>query len=48
MTAYGARVKANPQAYYFSAGVSPLAAAYGTISLTFPLPASEAQLSPYF
>ncbi len=48
MTAYGAKVKANPRAYYFSAGVSPLSAAYATISLTFPLPASEAQLSPYF
>ncbi|MFN3849637.1 MAG: RagB/SusD family nutrient uptake outer membrane protein [Spirosomataceae bacterium] len=48
MSAYGARVKANPSAYYFPAGVTPPPAAYTTISTTFPLPASESLLSPYF
>jgi tetratricopeptide (TPR) repeat protein len=48
MAAYGARVKANPQAYYFPAGLAPAPAAFSTISLTFPLPASESLLSPYF
>lgn len=48
MSAYGARVKANPSAYYFSAGVTPPPAAYQTIVNTFPLPASESLLSPYF
>ncbi len=48
MAAYGARVKANPQAYYFPAGLAPAPAAFGTISLLFPLPASESLLSPNF
>lgn len=48
MSAYGARVKANPENYYFPAGVAPAPAAFGTISLLFPLPASESLLSPYF
>jgi tetratricopeptide (TPR) repeat protein len=48
MTAYGAKVKANPQAYYYPAGLNPPPAAYTNISLTFPLPASESLLSPYF
>lgn len=46
--AYGARVKANPQAYYFPVGVGPVPSAFTTVSLTYPLPAAEAQLSPYF
>ncbi|MFV8341025.1 RagB/SusD family nutrient uptake outer membrane protein [Flavobacterium sp. XS2P39] len=48
MAAYGARVKANPQDYYFPAGLAPAPAAFGTISLLFPLPASESLLSPNF
>jgi tetratricopeptide (TPR) repeat protein len=48
MTAYGARVKANPQAYYFPAGIAPTASAFTSIRLLFPLPASEAALTPYF
>lgn len=48
MSAYGARVKSNPTAYYFPAGVTPPPAAYQTITTTFPLPASESLLSPYF
>jgi len=48
MTAFGARVKANPQAYYFPAGIAPAAAAYTNISTLFPIPASEVALNPYF
>jgi hypothetical protein len=48
ITAYGTRVKANPQAYYFPAGAGPVPSAFTNVSLTFPLPAAEAQLSPYF
>jgi starch-binding outer membrane protein, SusD/RagB family len=48
ITAYGQRVKANPAAYYYPAGFAPVPAAFSDIQLTFPLPASEALLSPYF
>ena len=48
MSAYGAKVKANPENYYFPAGFAPAPSAYATISLLFPLPASESLLSPYF
>ncbi len=48
ITAYGARVKATPQAYYYPVGYLPAANVFTSISLLFPLPASEALLSPYF
>ena len=48
MTAYGERVKANPQAYYFPEGITVAPASYTTINLLFPLPSSEAALNPYF
>lgn len=48
ITAYGQQVKANPSAYYYPAGYGPVPAAFTKIDLTFPLPASESQLSPYF
>jgi len=48
MKAYGIRVKANPQAYYFPAGISPSASSYTNIRLLFPIPASEVALNPYF
>jgi hypothetical protein len=48
MKAYGAKVKANPQAYYFPAGFGPSPASYSNIRLLFPIPASEAALNPYF
>lgn len=48
MTAFGARVKANPQDYYFPAGQAPVPSAFTTIDLTFPLPAAEALLTPNF
>lgn len=48
MTAFGDRVKADPQAYYFPEGFGPPAAAFNTIYETFPLPAGEALLNPNF
>lgn len=48
MKAYGTRVKANPEAYYFPEGYSVAPSAYTNIPLLFALPASEAALSPYF
>lgn len=48
MQAYGSRVKANPQAYYFPAGINPSPASYTNINLLFPIPASEVALNPYF
>ncbi len=48
MLAHGAKIKANPSNYYYPSGVTPVPAAFTNISLTFPLPASESLLSPYF
>ena len=48
MKAYGQRVKANPQAYYFPVGYTVSPSAYSSIPLLFALPASEAALNPYF
>lgn len=48
MKAYGERVKANPMSYYFPEGFSVAPTAFTDIRLLFPLPASEAALSPYF
>ena len=48
MTAYGQRVKANPQDYYFPEGYSVAPQSYTNIRLHFPLPASEAALTTYF
>lgn len=48
MSAFGAGVKANPSAYYYPAGITPSPNAYTNIRILFPLPASEAALSPYF
>jgi tetratricopeptide (TPR) repeat protein len=48
MTAYGNRVKANPQSYYFPTGITVSPQSYTNIRLLFPLPASEAALSPHF
>ena len=48
MKAYGTRVKANPQAYYFPPGNGPAPASYTNIRLLFPIPASEVALNPYF
>ena len=48
ITAYGNRVKANPQDYYYPAGAVPPNNAFTNISLLYGLPADEAELSPYF
>lgn len=48
MTAFGERVKANPQDYYFPQGIAPPPVAFTTISELFPLPASESLLNPNF
>lgn len=48
MKAYGERVKANPQAYYFPEGFSVAPQSYSNIRVLYPLPAAEAALSPYF
>ncbi len=48
MTAFGERVKANPEAYYFPEGITVSSSAYTDIELLFPLPDSESTLSSYF
>ncbi len=48
ITAYGNRIKANPQAYYYPAGAEPRSHAFSNISLKYALPADEAALSPHF
>lgn len=48
ITAYGQDVKNNPQDYYYPPNIGPVPAAFSDIRTTFPLPASEAQLSPHF
>jgi hypothetical protein len=48
MKAYGAKVKANPQVYYFPTGYGPSPNAYTNIRILFPIPSSEAALNPYF
>jgi len=48
ITAYGNRIKANPQAYYYPEGTQPRSNAFSNISLYYGLPADEAALSPHF
>ncbi|MEO5996077.1 MAG: RagB/SusD family nutrient uptake outer membrane protein [Chitinophagaceae bacterium] len=48
ITAYGARVKANPLNYYFPAGAVPPNNAFTNLTLFYDLPADEGALSPYF
>lgn len=48
ISAYGDRIRANPQDYYFPAGVDLRNSAFQDFSTTFPLPAAEALLSPHF
>ena len=48
ITAYGNRVKANPQDYYYPAGNIPPNNAFTNLDLLYGLPADEAALSPYF
>jgi len=46
MRAYGVRVKANPQAYYFPEGIPVPPNAFMNIQTLFPIPASETALRP--
>jgi len=48
ITAYGNRIKANPQDYYYPAGAVPPNNAFTNISLLYGMPADESALSPYF
>ncbi|MGV3502722.1 MAG: RagB/SusD family nutrient uptake outer membrane protein [Adhaeribacter sp.] len=48
ITAYGQRIKANPQAYYYPEGTAPRSHAFSNITLRYGLPADEAALSPHF
>ena len=48
ITAYGNRIKANPQDYYYPEGTSPRSHAFSNISLLYALPADEAALSPHY
>ncbi|HEX8018676.1 RagB/SusD family nutrient uptake outer membrane protein [Mucilaginibacter sp.] len=48
MNAQGAKIKANPKAYYYPTGISPVQASYNvtTSRLLFPIPAREVQINP--
>ena len=46
--AYGARVKANPSAYYFPKGAIPPPNAFTVLDDYYGLPAVESALTPYF
>ncbi|GAA4453055.1 RagB/SusD family nutrient uptake outer membrane protein [Nibrella saemangeumensis] len=48
ITAYGARIKANPQDYYFPKGAVPPPNAFTNLEDYYPLPAVEAALTPHF
>jgi len=48
ISAYGERIRANPQDYYFPFGVQLRQTAFQDFSDIFPKPAAEALLSPYF
>ncbi len=48
ITAYGNRIKANPQAYYFPPASNPPSNAFTVLDDYYPLPAVEADLTPHF
>lgn len=48
MTAFGNRIFASPQDYYYPEGYEPRSHAFSDITLVYPLPADEAALSPHF
>ena len=48
ITAYGARIKSNPQDYYYPAGAAARSHAFTNLDLFYALPADEAALSPHF
>ena len=48
ITAYGNRVKAHPQDYYYPDGAVPPNNAFTNLDLVYGLPADEAALNPNF
>ncbi len=48
ITAYGNRVKSNPEAYYYPKGAVPPNNAFTNLDLVYGLPADEAALNPNF
>ncbi len=48
ITAYGARIKANPAAYYFPKGYAPPSNAFTILDDYYGLPADESALTPHF
>jgi len=48
ITAYGNRIKANPQDYYYPEGAAPRSHVFTNLDLYYGLPADEAALSPHF
>ncbi len=48
ITAYGNRIKVNPFDYYYPVGAQSRGNSFSNISLLYALPASEADLSPYY
>lgn len=47
ISAYGNRVKANPETYYFQGGYTPVATAFTDTRTKFELPDSEKLYNPY-
>ncbi|MEJ7643619.1 MAG: RagB/SusD family nutrient uptake outer membrane protein [Chryseolinea sp.] len=48
ITAYGARIKANPTDYYYPGSAKPRSHVFTNLDLFYALPADEAALTPYF
>lgn len=48
ITAYGKKVVADPPKYYYPKGAVPPSNAFTILDTVYPLPADEADLSPYF
>ncbi|MES2796199.1 MAG: RagB/SusD family nutrient uptake outer membrane protein [Bacteroidota bacterium] len=48
ITAYGARIKANPEAYYYPKGSTLRSNSFSNLSLTYGLPADESSLNDNF
>ncbi|NNE76293.1 MAG: RagB/SusD family nutrient uptake outer membrane protein, partial [Pricia sp.] len=48
MTAFGNRVFANPNDYYYPVGAEPRANAFSNITELYALPSSESELNPNF
>src|SRR5690606_41481370 len=48
ITAFGARAKANPKAYYYQDGWTFRSHAFGNITKFYTLPAAESEITPHF